>query len=195
MDFARRISRFVSRISATTKRMLRLGKPTTSPAMIGLPPSARGLTGRPKEIAEQARAVARAWEDVGETYVQNRMRELGIPDHEIGAPDYNRRGERQAFLPDEVEGGSNDLHRRLYVDSGVLNLELNARVNGPEATQVWAKSRLRDRIDAVIAHEHLEAQGIPHNEVVLRAADSLLPISENARRILRAQAEAVKRRR
>ena len=60
-----------------------------------------------------------------------------------------------------MEGGTNDLHRRLYVDSGVLNPDLNAQVNGPEATKVWARSRLRDRIDSVIAHEHLEAQGVP----------------------------------
>jgi hypothetical protein len=46
--------------------------------MIGLPPSARGLTGRPKDIADHASAVAREWEDVGERYVRRRMRELGI---------------------------------------------------------------------------------------------------------------------
>ena len=43
------------------------------------------------------------------------------------------------------------------MDSGAFNPELNAQVNGPEATKLWAKSRLRDRIDSVIAHEHLEA--------------------------------------
>ena len=31
---------------------------------------------------------------------------------------------------------------------------------------------MRDRIEAVIVHEHLEAQGIPHDEVVERAADT-----------------------
>jgi hypothetical protein len=52
--------------------MLRREKPAPTPAMIGLPPSARGLTGRPKDIAEHAQVVAREWEDVGETYVQER---------------------------------------------------------------------------------------------------------------------------
>ena len=55
--------------------------------MIGLPPSARGLTGRPADIAEHASRVARAWEDVAEAYVESTMRELGIAEHRIGAPD------------------------------------------------------------------------------------------------------------
>jgi hypothetical protein len=81
----------------------------------------------------------------------------------------------------------------LFVDSGVLNPELNTDVIGAEASNFWAKSRLRDRIDAVIVHEYLEAQGLLHDEVVERAADCDLPISENARRILRRIAEGVKR--
>jgi hypothetical protein len=189
----RRLPRIFARAAEAVKRMLRREKPAARAPMIGLAPSARGLTGRPVEIAAHARDVAREWRDVGEAYVQKRMRELGIRDREIGAPDYDRGGERHAFLPDEMEGGSNDLHGRLYVDSGVLNPELNAQSNGPEATRVWAKSRLRDRIDSVIAHEHLEAQDVPHDEVVSRAADTRLRISENARSILRAQAEGVKR--
>jgi len=193
MEPPRRITRFRSRLAG----LLRREKPPVEPppAMIGLPPSARGLTGRPADPALDAEVVAHEWADVGEAYVQKRMRELGIPDHQIGAPDYNRGGERRAFLPNEMIGGSNDLHGRLYVDSGVLNPTLNAEAQGERATKVWAKFRLRDRIDSVIAHEHLEAQGVSHNEVVERVADTPLPITENARRILRATAEGVKRER
>jgi len=54
-------------------------------------------------------------------------------------------------------------------------------------------SRLRDRMDAVIAHEQEEARGTPHEEVVERAPDTTLPIGDNARRILRTIAEGVKR--
>jgi hypothetical protein len=197
MEVTRRMLRLFTCLTEAVKGMLRHEKPRAAspPAMIGLSPSARGLTGRPTDIAEHAIAVAREWEDVAEAYVQKRMRELGIPEAEIGAPDYDRSGERHAFLPDEMEGGTNDDHRRLFVDSGALNAELNAQVNGPEATGIWAKSRLRDRIDSVIAHEHLEAQGVSHDEVVERVADTPLPISEKARRILRATAEGVKRKR
>ncbi len=192
MKDSRRLRRFLSRIVGLFRSVK---PPADFSPMIGLPPSARGLTGRSSDSAQHASQVSREWEEVAEAYVQRRMRELGIPEHQIGAPDYDRDGERHAFLPAEMEGGTNDLHGRLFVDSGALNPELNARLNGPEATKRWSRSRLRDRIDSVIAHEHLEAQGVPHDDVVERAADTPLPISENARRILRATAEGVNRRR
>ena len=76
--------------------------------------------------------------------------------------------------------------------SGSLNPKLNAESIGPEAELVWARSRLRDRIKAVIAHEDLESQGIPHDEVVQLAPDTELPVGENARSILRTMADGVK---
>ncbi len=194
METPRHPGRLVGRLVEALKGIaakLRRDKP---PAMVGLPPSARGLTGRPANPALHAKEVAREWEDVAESYIQERMRQLGIPDHQIGAPDYQRGSVRRVFLPDEAIGGSYGTGRRLFVDSGVLNPKLNAEVIGSEASKVWAKARLRDRIEAVIVHEHLEAQGIPHDEVVERAADTNLPISENARRILRSIAEGVRRR-
>jgi hypothetical protein len=194
METPRHPGRLVGRLVEALKGIaakLRRDKP---PAMVGLPPSARGLTGRPADLALHAKEVAREWEDVAESYIQERMRQLGIPDHQIGAPDYQRGSVRRVFLADEAIGGSYGTGRRLFVDSGVLNPKLNAEVIGSEASKVWAKARLRDRIEAVIVHEHLEAQGIPHDEVVERAADTNLPISENARRILRGIAEGVRRR-
>ena len=194
METPRHPGRLVGRLVEALKGIaakLRREKP---PAMVGLPPSARGLTGRPADPALHAKEVAREWEDVAESYIQERMRQLGIPDHQIGAPDYQRGSVRRVFLADEAIGGSYGTGRRLFVDSGVLNPKLNAEVIGSEASKVWAKARLRDRIEAVIVHEHLEAQGIPHDEVVERAADTNLPISENARRILRSIAEGVRRR-
>jgi hypothetical protein len=163
--------------------------------MIGLPPSARGLTGRPNNVAEHASEVAREWEDVAEAYVQKTMRELGIPEHRIGAPDYERGGINRAFLSDETKGGTNDFAGRIYVDSGVLNPELNADALGPEASRIWAGATVRDRINAVIPHEDLESRGIPHDEVVQLAPDTELPIGDNARRILRTTAEGAKRER
>jgi len=194
METPRHSGRLVGRLVEALKgsaAKLRREKP---PAMVGLPPSARGLTGRPADPALHAKEVAREWEDVAESYIQERMRQLGIPDHQIVAPDYQRGSVRRVFLADEAIGGSYGSGRRLFVDSGVLNPKLNAEVIGSEASKVWAKARLRDRIEAVIVHEHLEAQGIPHDEVVERAADTNLPISENARRILRRIAEGVRRR-
>ena len=81
------------------------------------------------------------------------------------------------------------------MDSGVLNPQLNAEVIGPEASALWARSRLRDRIHAVIAHEYEESGGIPHDQVVDRVAETTLPIGENARRVLRSTAKGEKRQR
>jgi hypothetical protein len=110
----------------------------------------------------------------------------------IGAPDYERGGVKRAFYPEDTRGGTNDEGGRLYVDSGILNPGLNAVENGPEAVQTWAKARLRDRIQAVIAHEDIESRGIPHTEAVQRAPETGLPIGEIARRILRSIADGAK---
>lgn len=128
---------------------------------------------------------------MAESYVQGRMKVLGIPEDQIGAPDYNRGGEKHAFLPEEMVGGSDGTGRRLFVDSGVLNPELNAEEIGPAASKLWADSRLRYRIDAVIPHQHLEARGFSHDDAVQRAPETESPISDNARKILQAQAECV----
>jgi len=57
---------------------------------------------------------------------------------------------------------------------------------GPEVTILWEKSSLRDRIDAIIAHEHHESLGLSHPEAVAQAPHTPLLIREGARRILRA---------
>jgi hypothetical protein len=43
----------------------------------------------------------------------------------------------------------------LTVDSGVFNPDLLGTMPG---NKEWAKARLRDRVDATIAHEHEEAR-------------------------------------
>lgn len=160
--------------------------------MIGTPPSAR-FPAIPADPVEHAIRSADEWADVAEAYIQKRMRELGIPEQQIGAPDHERSSVRHAFLPGETKGGTNDFAARLFVDSAVLNPELNAKEIGPEASKLWEESCLRDRIDAVIAHEYEEARGIPHEEVVERAPETALPIGDKARKILRTIASGMKR--
>ncbi len=58
--------------------------------------------------------------------------------------------------------------------------------NRPQAGAVWAKSRLRDRIDAVIAHEDAESLTGDHNLAEAVAPGTTLPITDGARQILRA---------
>jgi hypothetical protein len=66
----------------------------------------------------------------------------------------------------------------------MFNTELMA--NRTEAWAVWAKSRLRDRIDAIVAHEKAESLTGDHDIAEAMAPDTALPITDEARHILRA---------
>ena len=152
------------------------------PGMIGPPPSARG--GRPADPGLHASQIAQEWADVGENYVRRRNRELGIPEAMNGQPDYGGDGLWRAFDPYEREGGKNTTG--VVVDSGVLNPEL---LEGEKGGRIWPKLRLKDRIDAIIAHEYEELRaGGKHAEAVKNAAKTKLPISDEARRLNRARA-------
>ena len=72
----------------------------------------------------------------------------------------------------------------ITVNSGVLNPSL---LNG-KGSRVWAKARLRDRIDAIIAHEYEEDRMGSHEAALKHAPKTELAISDGTRRILRAMA-------
>ena len=77
---------------------------------------------------------------------------------------------------------SNDV----VVDSGILNPD---RLKGAKGGKLWAKARLRDRIDAIISHEYEELiHGGDHEAAIREAPKTNLPISDMARRINRARA-------
>jgi hypothetical protein len=123
-------------------------------------------------------------EDLGEKYVCRRNRELGIPEDMNGEPDYGGDGKWRAFNPKGMTGGNNTTG--VSVDSGVLNPEL---LKGKKGGRIWSKMRLRDRIDAIIAHEYEELlSGGKHVGAMKAAARTALPISEEARRLNRARA-------
>ncbi len=117
-------------------------------------------------------------EDFSHRYAQemdyltgDRMTELGIPTNKIGSrvPGQGR----ATFIPHERSGGGNDPARGLTLDSGVFNPDLLGTLPG---NQEWAKARLRDRVDAAIAHEHEEARrGGSHVEALKHAPDTELP--------------------
>ncbi len=155
--------------------------------MVGSPPSAR-FPAIPADPAQHAVWSAHEWADVAETYVQKRMRRLGIPEQQIGVRRRERNYRRAAFVPGERDGGG-ITPDGINVDSGVLNPELNAEEIGRHAAALWEKARLRDRIDAVIAHEYEESITGTHKGAEIRAPDTALPISDHARRIFRTIAD------
>jgi hypothetical protein len=151
------------------------------PGMIGTPPSARGLPAIPADPAEHAVRVAREWQDVAETYAQRRMRELGIPEDKIGASSREHGIVRAAFNPHDRDGGG--ITSGVTVNSGVLNPDL---LKGGKGGRIWPKARLRDRIDAIIAHEWAEGRHGTHEAALKTAAKTELPVSKGAKRILKA---------
>jgi hypothetical protein len=156
-----------------------------SPGMIGPSPSERGLPAVPADPAEHAGRFAREWQDVAETYVKRRMKELGIPEERIGSSDHRHGLGRSAFNPYERDAGGVSPGGRLNVDSGVLNPEQMSHL-APPAPEAWRKARLRTRIDAAIAHEDMEWRAGTHEAAVELAPETDLPIGRKPRALLRA---------
>jgi hypothetical protein len=78
----------------------------------------------------------------------------------------------------------------INVDSGVLNPNLLGDPVAGGAALTWSMARLRDRIDAVIAHEFEEAIAGTHGAALQNAPNTNLNISNGARQILREMAGA-----
>jgi hypothetical protein len=151
--------------------------------MTGTPPSARQI---PADPALHARHFGERYAEPMDYLVAQRMTELGIPDKHIGYPDPDRGGQWHAFFPHEGKGGS-VLGEGIGIDSGVFNGELLKSNYGQEAYELFGRSRLRDRLDAIIAHEYEEYRSGFDHPVALRAAlKTDLPISAGAREIARA---------
>jgi hypothetical protein len=129
----------------------------------------------PADPADHSQDFAHRWADRLEEYCSVRMQELGLPDDMIGSAPLSRPGGWRAFDPAEGTGGS--IERGIVVNSGCLNPEL---LKGKKGTRVWAKARLRDRIDAVITHEYEEDRTRSHDTAVKAAARTKLPITDGA---------------
>ncbi len=167
----------LSRIKAVIRSLaakIRLQRP----GMIGTPPSQRPLWHDP---AAHARSFAQRYAEPLNFLVENRMMELGINPLQIGVGDPEHGIRHAAFLPHEAGGGGNAPDGKLNLDSGILNPELFQRL-GSEAADAYAKARLRDRIDAGIAHEYEEAKGGGSHEYAYEhAPETQLPIRPDAR--------------
>jgi hypothetical protein len=115
------------------------------------------------------------------------MHALGILERNMGLPDLSRDMPWAVFHPSGTTGGS-VIGEKIAVNSGVLNPELLTERYGPGIGKTRARSRLLDRIDAVMAHEVAEAQTGTHEGAETLAAETDLAVSERARRILKAMA-------
>ncbi len=154
------------------------------PAMIGTPPSQRGMW---PDTAAHARDFSVRYAPDLDLAVAERMGRLGIHEDRIGMPDDDRGIEWAAFHPLGTNGGYNSPDGRLVVESGLFNLDLLRKDYGDEAANLYAASDVTSRLDAIIAHEYEEHRhGGSHVEALRHAPLTKLPITERAREICRA---------
>jgi hypothetical protein len=138
----------------------------------------------PADIADHAQDYAIRWGAELEQYVALRNEEIGVRENMNGQPNFEGDGRWRAFNPYGRQGGENTTG--VVVDSGVLNPEL---LKGEKGGRLWAKARLRDRIDAIISHEYEElVHGGSHAAAIKAAPKTELRITDMARRINRARA-------
>jgi hypothetical protein len=154
------------------------------PAMVGTPPSQRPMWHDP---TEHAKDFAKRYAEPLNYHVENRMMELGIPDDQIGAKNVGYGPPRLAFQPHGMDGGNIHGNGEIVVDSGLLNDDLLRKDYGDKAATRFADSSLRHRLDAILTHEFEEHRhGMDHEAAVKFAPGTDLPISHQAREILRA---------
>jgi hypothetical protein len=175
-----------SRLKAAARRLaVRFGPSEPSPRRPNLAPPEP----IPADPAEHAVDFSLRWYDRLEELTRKRLRTLGIPRDQIGAFDHEFEFRLAAFHPKEQTGGGISPGPRINLNSGIFNPDLLAGHPSPEVSSIWARAHLRNRMDAVTAHEYHEGQGVAHEEAERRAANTELPVTDGARRILRAMAE------
>jgi len=139
----------------------------------------------PADPADHAEDFARRYAEPLDWLAGIRMEELGIPLERIGSSDHRHRLAGRAFNPYERDGGGISPGGRINLDSGSFNPDQITPQYGKRAGKLWAKSRLRDRWDALVAHEDAEwRMDGDHDEAVRVAPETELPISGRARQIL-----------
>ena len=135
----------------------------------------------PSDPADHAEDFAHRYAHDLDAYCAIRMEQLGLPEHLHGTPDLEGDGKWRAFISRDRAGGN--LLKGIAVNSGCLNPEL---VKGKPGSRVYANARLRDRIDAIIAHEYEEDRLGSHEAALKHGMKTELPISDGAKRILKA---------
>jgi hypothetical protein len=189
MDQSRGFGRLLTGLKALAGKL----RPAKPPAMIGDPPSSRQV---PLDPGLDAIDFSKRYAQEIDLAESQRMMEMGIPTSRIGMRDTAHGIRYAAFHPHGTEGGNNSPDGGLIVDSGLFNLDLLNADYGKKASSVFERSRLRDRLDAIIAHEYEEHRhGMSHVEALEHAPATELPISDRAREILRAMEKGWRGRR
>ncbi|HEY2157972.1 MAG TPA: hypothetical protein VGH33_20255, partial [Isosphaeraceae bacterium] len=89
------------------------------------------------------------------------------------------------FFPGDRTGGSVTHAGQITVDSGVMNPALLDASFDEETGRLWRRTKLRPRIEAIIAHELAEHECRDHELALIAGAETTLPVSHAARELLR----------
>lgn len=142
----------------------------------------------PTDPADHAEDFSRRYADDLEIAVGQAMLDLGLADEQMGARDTTRHLEHHVFYPQERECGGYNRAGGITVDSGIMNTAVMDGPYGEACGKLWRRTKLKARIEAVIAHEAAEhAHGGDHELALIAAPETKLPISHAARELLRAQ--------
>jgi hypothetical protein len=121
METPHRLDQLFGRLAQALKGIADRVRRQKPPAMIGLPPSARGLKAIPDDIEVHAKDfAARYWEPL-EAIARKRMREVGVPEARIGMIDADNEFRLAAFHPKRSDGGG--VHPptgRINLDAGIF---------------------------------------------------------------------------
>ena len=114
------------------------------------------------------------------------MIELGIPDNQMGERDHARGSQIYSFFPGDRQGGTVSHAGQVTLDSGLMNPDLLKDGYDQEAQRAWRSTRIRDRAQAIIAHEIAEHEYDGDHELALIAgSETKLAISSEARELLK----------
>ena len=80
---------------------------------------------------------------------------------------------------------------RLTLDSGIINTELLTRDYGEEVAEVWAENAIEAAYGAHNTHQLAESEAGSHAEALRDAADTRLPVSQEARELFAGDGEGV----
>jgi hypothetical protein len=123
----------------------------------------------PENAADHAEAFSRRYAEDLEIVAGQAMIDLGVPDDKMGARDPDRNRERHSFFPSDRTGGSVSPAGQITLDSGLMNPDLLA-VGYDETTQeMWRRTRIGDRAQAIVVHELAEHEYGGDHELALIA--------------------------
>ena len=139
----------------------------------------------PADPADHAEDFAHRYAEPLDWQAGIHLQELGIPTDHIGSNDHDHGLVGAAFNPYERHGGGVTHAGQINFDSGSFNPEQITKEYGKRAGKLWAESSVRDRWDALAAHEDAKwRMGMDHDAAVQKAPETELPISDRARNIL-----------